>query len=488
MAIKAYSTTAASNNLAPPNGAPEGWALADINNWGRQVMADVRFLASQATVASAATTDLGANDNTFLTISGTTTITSFGTVSAGMYKFLTFSGALILTHNAASLILPGGENIVTIAGASAIAVSNGAGAWKVLFYQSMNQNFATGRNLIMNGGMRIAQRGTSFAAAANGYTLDRWQYAKVGTMVHTISQDTDVPTVAQSGVLFNNSLRLNLTTADTAIAAADFTQLTQTIEGYDFQRIAQRAFTASFWVKATTAGVYSIAFRNSGVDRSYVANFTIAASATWELKTINVPASPSAGTWNYTSGAGMTVSFSLAVGATFQTTAGAWQTGNFLGTATNINGVNTGATDFKITGVEVEPGSVATEFEMESIEAELSKCQRYFWKSFPYATAPAQNAGQAGAISYRVSAAGAITASRSVTFPVIMRTTPTFITYNPLAANANWRSISTAADSGTPSTSAGSGSDSQVEISNNQVAGDLVGHFIIIHATADAEL
>ena len=167
------------------------------------------------------------------------------------------------------------------------------------------------KNCIINGAMRVAQRGTSFAAVvANAYTLDRWFYNKSGLMVHTITQDTDVPTVAQAGVLFTNSMRLNLTTADTAIAAGEAAHFSQVIEGYNFQRIAQRAFTASFWVKATTAGVYSIAFRNSGVDRSYVSNFTISASATWEYKTIAVSASPSAGTWNYTTGAGFFVSLS----------------------------------------------------------------------------------------------------------------------------------------------------------------------------------
>ena len=348
---------------------------------------------------------------------------------------------------------------------------------------------APGNNLIINGAMRIAQRGTSFAAvAANTYTLDRWFYNKGGVMVHTITQDTDVPTVAQAGVLFTNSLRLNLTTADIAIAAGEFAHFSQIIEGYNFQRIAQRAFTASFWVKATTTGVYSIAFRNSGNDRSYVSNFTISVTATWEFKTINVLASPSAGTWNYTTGSGLAVAIVLAVGTTYHTTAGAWQTGSFLGTATNVNGTNTGATDFRIVGLQVEPGSVATEFELDPIENEISRCQRYFWKSFAFATAPAQSAGGAGALNYRASTAGLVANSRTVFFPVLMRTVPTIITYNPNAANANWRNVALAADSGVPSVSAVGGSDAQLEISNPQVAGDLVSNYIAIHATADAEL
>ena len=348
---------------------------------------------------------------------------------------------------------------------------------------------APGNNLIINGAMRIAQRGTSFAAIASGtYSLDRWAYGKVGTMVHTLTQDTDVPTVAQAGVLFTNSLRLNLTTADIAIAAGDFAYISQAIEGYNFQRIAQRAFTASFWVKATTAGVYSISFRNSGADRSYVSNFTISAGSTWEYKTITALSSPSAGTWNYTSGSGVTVVITLATGTTFHTTAGAWQTGNFLGTATNINGVNTGATDFRITGMQIEAGSVATQFEMDTVADEISRCQRYYWKSFLFGTAPAQKAGAPGSLNYRASTAGLVANSRTVFLPVLMRTVPAIVTYNPNAANANWRNVALAADSGVPSVSAVGGSDAQLEISNPQVAGDLVSNYIAIHATADAEL
>ena len=136
MPIKYWSTTAASNTSSPPNGAPEGWALSDINNTMRQVMADVRTLAAADTIASSTTCDLGTKDSTFLTVSGTTTITGFGTVSAGIYKFVMFSGALTLTHNATSLILPGAANITTVAGDTALFLSLGSGNWKCMQYQS----------------------------------------------------------------------------------------------------------------------------------------------------------------------------------------------------------------------------------------------------------------------------------------------------------------------------------------------------------------
>lgn len=138
MSLKNLSTTAASNTLAPPYGAPETTTkIKDFNDIVRQLMADTRTLAASNTIASAATTDLGSLDETWLTVSGVTTITSFGTVSAGIYKFITYSGALTLTHNATSLILMGGASRTTAAGDTALYLSLGGGNWKEYFYQQV---------------------------------------------------------------------------------------------------------------------------------------------------------------------------------------------------------------------------------------------------------------------------------------------------------------------------------------------------------------
>lgn len=89
-----------------------------------------------ADVASAATVDLGAVVGRFVDVTGTTTITSFGTVSAGIWRIVRFTGALTLTYNATSLILPGAANITTAAGDCCIAVSLGSGNWLVPVYQT----------------------------------------------------------------------------------------------------------------------------------------------------------------------------------------------------------------------------------------------------------------------------------------------------------------------------------------------------------------
>jgi len=198
-------------------------------------------------------------------------------------------------------------------------------------------------------------------------------------MVHDISQNSDVPTVAQAGRYIPNSLLIDCTTIDSSIGAGDYAVIEQKIEGYNFQIIAEKEFTISFWVKATKTGTYCVAFRNGGFNRCYVAEYTVNASDTWEFKTITVAASPGAGTWNYTNGTGINVEFIIAAGSNFHTTPNTWQAGSFLATSNQVNACDNIANNFILAGVQVEAGSVATEFEKRSIQEEVALCQRYYY-------------------------------------------------------------------------------------------------------------
>jgi hypothetical protein len=130
-ACKDWSATSNSNN--PAGSTTIGTGLDD--NLREIQGAVIRCLNYKgADIASAATTDLGAVEGLAHNVTGTTTITSFGTVRAGVWKAVVFSGALTLTHNATSLILPGGANITTAAGDVALAMSEGSGNWRVWSY------------------------------------------------------------------------------------------------------------------------------------------------------------------------------------------------------------------------------------------------------------------------------------------------------------------------------------------------------------------
>jgi hypothetical protein len=125
-----YDTTA--DALKQRNGANTAWfTLITFDQSNSLLRWD---FDEGADIASAATTDIGAATGNSVTITGTTTITGLGTIKAGVWRLVTFAGALTLTHNATSLILPGGANITTAAGDTMLAVSLGSGNWRVAFF------------------------------------------------------------------------------------------------------------------------------------------------------------------------------------------------------------------------------------------------------------------------------------------------------------------------------------------------------------------
>lgn len=290
------------------------------------------------------------------------------------------------------------------------------------------------KNYIINGDMRISQRfaGTTIVSPGNGqYTVDRWQYIKVGAMTHNIVRASDVPTVAQAGQLFQNSLLLTLTGADTSIAATDYCAIGQIIEGYNFARLAQKDFTISFWVKATLPGTYSVGLQNSAADRGYAGEYTIDATNTWEYKTVKIAASPAAGTWNYTNGVGVKVWFTLAAGSNFRVAPDAWTSSTVLSSTNQINGVDTGATNFWLTGVMINEGLEAQPFRLfsEDVGGEIEACQRYYEKSYQLETTPGTVTSE-GYWTYSSQASGAV---RRITmaYRTRKRTTPSVIIYSP---------------------------------------------------------
>lgn len=275
-------------------------------------------------------------------------------------------------------------------------------------------------NPFINGAFQFWQRGTSFTSVANlTRVADGFKYIKVGTMVHDISESTDVPTIAEIGVKLGSSMLIDCTTADATIAAGDVCVISRAIEGYNFLNLTN-GFTISFWVKGTKTGIHCIAFENTGGDRTYVAEYTINTTATWERKTITVPASPTAGTWDYTNGAGVWISWALAVGSNFQTTADAWQTGHFYGTANQVNACDDAANDFRVTGIRVHPGTVFPDFTLPDHQAEYSRCLRY-----AYVLDASSNAVDQG-FGTRV---GTTSIAINFQYPVPMRTAPT-LTHN----------------------------------------------------------
>ncbi|MBY0525601.1 MAG: hypothetical protein K2R98_19505 [Gemmataceae bacterium] len=299
------------------------------------------------------------------------------------------------------------------------------------------------KNILINGSFDVWQRGTSFAAiAANAYSADRWKYYKATTgAVHTVSRDTNVPTVTQAGVLASYSLKMACTTADASVAAGDLICEFQIVEGYNWRPLAQKQVTLSFWVYSSKTGTYCVSFANSGQDRSYVAEYTVNSANTWEKKTVTVSPSPSAGTWDYKNGVGLYVRFALMAGSTYQTTANSWQTGNFFGTSNQVDAVDSTSNTFYLTLVQLEEGPLATEFEPRSFQQELAMCQRYFETNVAHGSTPADGLALTGDDVHM--GGYAVTTSivgYKVLFRVTKRTAPTLVFYrnNQYAGTNVW--------------------------------------------------
>jgi hypothetical protein len=243
------------------------------------------------------------------------------------------------------------------------------------------------RNLIINGDMSIAQRGTTATGIGNGdsgyHTVDRWKFAESGspTFEFTQSQSTDVPT----GQGFAKSLKMAVTTADTVLSATDYTLLRQSFEGQNLQHLKKgtanaESLTLSFWTKGSKTGTYVIELLDIDNSRSISKSYTINSASTWEKKTLTFDADTT-GTFDNDNGRSFDVVFYLAVGSNF--TSGTLQTSWGTPVDANravgqVNLADSTSNYINITGVQLEVGTSASDFEFLPYDVNLQRCERYY--------------------------------------------------------------------------------------------------------------
>lgn len=342
------------------------------------------------------------------------------------------------------------------------------------------------RNPIINGNMEIWQRGTSFVSPGlSVYTADRWQINKFGGGAVTVNRSTNVPSLASAGLLFNYSLEVDVTTADNSVDANDLYRIDHFVEGYNWRHFSNRQLTISFWVLSSKAGIHSFCLGSGSY--YYTTEYTISSANTWEHKTITIPSTATALGASYTTGNGCQLMWTLMAGSTYSSgvTLNAWTAG-LLPTSTNqVNVLDNTANFFRITGVKMELGSIATPIQYVPFEEELQRCQRYFAKSFEYATAPATAAGQTA--EWHMIAGKAGVANNYAHGPYLnLRASPSSITfYNPVSANNTARDITGAADL---TINYADASERGFGFNVLGAAGTAVGNEIVVHWTVTAEL
>jgi hypothetical protein len=236
------------------------------------------------------------------------------------------------------------------------------------------------KNLIINGGMQVSQRGTSFTGDHGGsgaYTIDRWKAWQTGGGDITIEQSTEVPEEFTGG----RSIKGTVATADSSIGATDYYSVSHYIEGQnivgtDFGGATAKTLTLSFYIKTSVTGTYGGVVRNSDGTKNYPFSYVVA-DTNWNRYTITFTGATD-GTWLYTNALGLSVFWGLGVGATYTDTAGSWNTkASVISADSSLNWIATNGATFHLTGVQLELGSVATDFEHRSYGEELQLCKRY---------------------------------------------------------------------------------------------------------------
>jgi hypothetical protein len=297
------------------------------------------------------------------------------------------------------------------------------------------------RNLIINGGFDVWQRGTSFTSAGTAIkTADRWKLSTAGS---SISVDATRTTDAPEGFQYSQRYEIGVAediqsgTTKYIIAGMSALELSDACK-LGFNTSNTKEFTVSFWVKSNVVGTYTFEFQyvTSGGSAEISREYTVYTADTWEYKTINVPSS-TVGPSSNTDPTSMGLDFYLWLdsGTTYRATSedafhDEW---GIVSTASRVSSkqakfANTVGNYIQITGMQLELGSVATPFEHRSYGEELALCQRYYQRI------------TASGYAYRIAAgswSGPSDFAAMLQLPVPMRSGITFST-GPDSADTNW--------------------------------------------------
>lgn len=240
------------------------------------------------------------------------------------------------------------------------------------------------KNLIINGACTISQRlgsGTyTLGAAAPYFPVDRFRSWAVGGGQFTIQRSDDAPPG------FKNSLMYTVSTADTSVGSSEYYCIQQRIEGYNIAHLGlgtsdAKPVTLSFWVKSDIPGIYSGSFFNTGQSYTCVFEYQINQADTWEYKTFTIPAATVGSFTTDSSIYGLGIWWDLGSGTGFNNTPFVWKNAGDFRSANQVPFIGTSGAKFRMTGVQLEEGNNATDFEHRSYGEELALCQRYYYKT-----------------------------------------------------------------------------------------------------------
>lgn len=446
--------------------------------------------------------DMATGLSTCVLKDGTQTIT--GNIPMSSFKITglaagTTNGDSVTFEQLASTVLPyqplatlTTKGDLYVATASATSARQGAGSdGQALSADSSQTNGVvyidnpSRPNLLVNPNWQFDQinEGTLYTySATTAVGPDGWSGSATGAGIFKLRTLADPDNAALK------CLEITCTTADAAIAAGDNYFIFTTVEGYDSSSLmpgtsSAATITVQFKYKTAVTGVYGVAIQNSAANRRYIGIITVADTSEHEYS-VSLTLDTS-GTWLYTSGIGLKLILTLAAGSTFQSTSGAWAAGAEQTTSAQCNFMSANTNIAYLKRIQLIPGRLVQAYKAPDIQKDLAKAQRYYAKTFPIGTAVAQSAGVGGALNF-LQPANAGVNGLYWQFPNRMRSSPTIVTYNPSAGNANWRDITGASDKAVTVDPGSALSDAGVMICANVAIN--ISDVVAIHATASARL
>ena len=303
---------------------------------------------------------------------------------------------------------------------------------------SVTDKIGERKNLIINGAMQVAQRG-NVSSVTSGYGgADRFMFNRSGAAVVTIRQQGVGNSPTDQG--FGFSQQFDVTTADSSLAAGDYARISYRFEGQDLQVLKKgtanaEQLTLSFFVKSPKTGTHIVELVDQTNSRHVNLSYTVSSANTYEKKTITFPADTT-GTISNDNGRRMDLNWYLAAGSTYSS--GTLQTSWGSDTNANravgqVNCVDSTDNAFFLTGVQLEVGTVATDFEHKSFAEELRLCYRYYYHTGGDSTDTTYY-DDGGCLGMAESTTKAVCGVRH---PVEMRSTPTVTLVDAVNSTGN---------------------------------------------------
>ena len=254
----------------------------------------------------------------------------------------------------------------------------------------------TGRNLVINGAMQVAQRSTNYSQSSNsgGYgAVDRYSYRRSGTWsgvtAVTISQQSSGGPVGFKNFLRYAPTGSDATTPDNTCMLVDYKLEGQDISQLEWGTSNAKSITVSFYVRSSVTGTFCLNIRNTSPTRQYVKEYTISSANTWERKSLTFPGDTS-GTWANDNGTGLGLMWFVSGDTDSPSESGRLVTADQWNATSTTNTYTANQSDamttssgqtWDITGVQLEVGEQATPFEHRSYADELVRCQRYYYEN-----------------------------------------------------------------------------------------------------------